>query len=153
MSINLYRCTSRFMPDGIHRNTYLHSPRKPVDTPKNIHEISDNWFAEHFGSPARSQAIFCSTNMSQAKDYLSPNGSCLKVTLPSSVDYQLIFSENVYDFTEIVGDVGFNPTEQEVRGWLEKMHYKSVSDIQSLPYNFNGEVMLISEIFEVINIE
>jgi hypothetical protein len=43
--------------------------RKPVDTPSDMHEAADDWFAKKFGVRYRSNAVFCTGSKEAAEEY------------------------------------------------------------------------------------
>jgi hypothetical protein len=147
--MELYRGLSHFVEDGVVENPHMHNPRKPRDTALNIHRIADEWFYEKFGIKARSQSVFCTTDIGQAKEYRH-QGSLLKINLHKDAKYTLIYSPDVDDFlehTEVVNIDGDDMTQ-----WLDRMEYISINDISLLPDYHMGEVMLYCEEYEVVNV-
>jgi hypothetical protein len=144
----VYRGVSKF--DGIFKvvNPFLSEPRLPRNSDLNVHKVSDDWFYKKFGVKARSQCIFCSTDIAQAKEYCGVQGVLLKVTVPEGLSYSIVYSEDVHDFIEIeIGIKDVNDDEQIIN-WLESKHYKIVSSVEELPKNFHGEIMLYSKVYQ-----
>jgi len=65
--------------------------RKPKDTPGNIHNILDELFLQRFGWRARSDALFCSGDMSQAGFY----GATYEI-YPAN-GFKFVWSERIRD--------------------------------------------------------
>ncbi|WDD99608.1 hypothetical protein [Thalassomonas actiniarum] len=150
--MKLYRGVSEQVPDGIQDNPYIVLPRQPRNSDQNVHEVADEWFAQDFKIRARSQTIFCSTDIEQAKEYSGDYGYLLEITIPDGKACTLIFSEEVNDFLEIEIDISDTKDEQQITNWLQSKAYQSVHKPDDLPKGFEGEVMLYCEQYEVRNI-
>jgi len=99
--MKLYRGFSDTVESGLFENYYRKKPRKPRDSHIHVHDVADNWFYESFGVRARSQTIFCTPDIEQAKQYGKP----YKISVPESIDIKLIFSVHVNDFNEIEAEI------------------------------------------------
>jgi hypothetical protein len=143
--MQLYRGFSEIVGNSVFENSYLSIPRKPVDSHLHVHEVADNWFNNNFGIKARSQTIFCTPDIEQAKEYGQP----YNVSVPSELDYKLIFSADVKDFIEIEADICDVNCTDEIIKWLESKSYTVVTSFRELPTDFDGEVMLYCERYEV----
>jgi len=150
--MKLYRGMGRKISDGTYKNLYLEIPRLPRNSDQNVHVISDEWFLEKFKVRARSQTIFCSTCIEQAKEYQDNDGSLLDVTVPDGSLFTLIFSLNVNDFIEIEADIIDVKNNRQITDWLGSRGYQCVNKIEELPEGFEGEVMLHCNEYEVRNI-
>ncbi|EPO0026893.1 hypothetical protein ACT5DM_004541 [Vibrio alginolyticus] len=145
--MRLYRGFLDLSKTGISENIYLKTPRLPRDLHIHIHETADGWFYERFGIKARSQTIFCTPDIEQAKEYGTP----YVVTVPTGTDYKLIFSVKVKDFIEIEADISDVNSTSQILDWLENKSYSMVTDFKALPSDFEGEVMLHCTHYEVLN--
>ncbi|MEZ8276335.1 hypothetical protein AB4291_11510 [Vibrio cyclitrophicus] len=147
--IKLYRGISGSLKDGVYPNPYLDTPRKPKDTPEDIHLEADKWFEANpkIGVKARSQTIFCSTDIDQANYYADHGGSLLLIE-PIG-DYCLIYSSDVHDFDELRPDMR---NSKDVAACLDSKHYVSTTDVNDLPSNFSGEVMMFCKEYKVTNV-
>lgn len=147
--IKLYRGISGALKDGVYPNTYINNPRKPRDTPPNIHWEADKWFEANpkIGVKARSQTIFCSTDIDQANYYADHGGSVLSIE-PIG-DYCLIYSLDVYDFDELRPDMR---DAKDVADCLGSKNYVSTTDINNLPCDFSGEVMMFCNEYKITNV-
>ena len=141
----LYRGFLDFVDSIILENNYLKIPRKPRDSHIYVHKVADDWFEKKFGVKARSQAIFCTPDIEQAKEYGKP----YEVSIPQGLDVKLIFSIDVKDFIEIERDICDVNCKEEIINWLESKSYSMVSNGLKLPVDFDGEVMLYCEKYEV----
>jgi hypothetical protein len=140
--MKLYRGLESPKDDGIHKNWYLAKARKPRDSYANVHQVADDWFNKTFDIKARSQTIFCSSYIGQTKDYTGKQGYTVEVTIPDGDEYTLIYSPNVHDFCEIETKVSNLNNDEAIIAWLQKQDYKKIEDLNELPSNFKGEVML-----------
>jgi hypothetical protein len=147
--ISLYRGFSKRLEDGVQINRFRLFPRSPVNTNRIVHDTADQWFYEEFGIRARSQTILCSTNIDQARDYCSNNGS-LALIEPIG-EYSIVYSTQVSDFLKYVID-GVYANENEIIIWLSSQNYKSATSINSLPAYHRGEVMLFCEKYNIKNL-
>lgn len=147
----LYRGFSEVMPEGKIRNIFLDTPRKPKETPIQVHEAADKWFLNKFQLEARSKTVLCTNCIEQAEIHVKNGGSLTKLTpIPP---YQVIFSETVYDFTDYFADVNDRTDVNEVLKWLETRNYQIIDDIKKLPSEFSGEVMLDCREFHIETIK
>jgi len=144
--MKLYRGFADVVQSGTIKNNYRTTSRNPKDTPTNIHYIADKWFEEKFGIKARSETIFCSTDIEQAGRY----GKLFEVLFGDGAEYKLIFSKDVYDFTEIMCEVEDRDNSDCILAWLEKKQYQMVSCIDELPREFHGEVMVDCEVYDIV---
>jgi hypothetical protein len=88
----------------------VRSDRRPKDMPEYIHEIFDELFYDRFGFNARSNAIFCTGNVKQAKHY----GNVYMIFPVGK--YKLVYSNNIPDlYTEIDDDA-----ELDKYYWLDQ---------------------------------
>ena len=143
--MQLYRGFSEISERGVIVNKYIDTPREPRDSHINVHEVADAWFYEKFGIKARSQTIFCTPDIDQAREYGTP----YVVTVPKETDYKLIFSVNVKDFIEIEAAISSVNSNDEIVRWLEGQSYSMVTSFQELPTELDGEVMLYCAHYEV----
>jgi serine/threonine protein kinase len=150
--LKLYRGVKEEIEDGIHKNENISRERKPRDSDLRVHKASNRWFKEKFGVAARSRAVFCTTDIEQTKDYCGNYGYTFEITPFHGENFQLIFSEDIYDFNEHEAEINDFNDEQQIHRWLESKNYQSVSDINDIPLDFKGEVMLICGCFEAKNV-
>ncbi|MUI54415.1 hypothetical protein [Aliivibrio fischeri] len=143
--MQLYRGLTGPIENNVIENSYLNKPREPRDSHVHVHEVADDWFNYNFGIKARSQTIFCTPDIEQAKEYGEP----YIITVPDKSDYKLIFSVDVKDFLEIEADINDVNCKDEIIAWLENKSYAMVTSFCKLPVNFDGEVMLYCEKYEV----
>jgi len=141
----LYRGFSDFVDSKILENGYLKTPRKPRDSHTYVHKVADDWFERKFGVKARSQTIFCTPDIEQAAEYGKP----YEVSIPQALGVKLIFSIDVKDFIEIERDICDVNCKEEIINWLENKSYSMVTSSLKLPIDFDGEVMLYCEKYEV----
>lgn len=146
--MELYRGFSDTVKSRLLENHYLKKPRKPKDSHIHVHNIADNWFYENFGVRARSQTIFCTPDIEQAKQYGKP----YKISIPEFIDFKLIFSTHVYDFNEIEADIDDVNNKEAILEWLESKSYYAITNLSDLPEEFSGEVMLCCEKYEASEI-
>ncbi|WP_236179222.1 hypothetical protein [Pseudomonas mosselii] len=137
---NLYRGFSGQLTAPEQVNIFYNTPRTPKDTHMKIHEAADRWFFEKFGIYARSRALICTTDLSQAFSY----GITYQITPepPSPI----VYSTSVRDFLEHQIDLDIL-TEESIREWLDKMNFKLVHNTSEIDQNFFGEVMVFCEKF------
>ena len=74
--------------------------RTPVDTPKMIHQLMDDWFKKKFGVNSRSNAVFCSFNPNLVSDYgelflIFPIGKYKAISSPVIDDVYSKLSRNI----------------------------------------------------------
>lgn len=133
----LYRGVNDPIEDGLYDNPYIKTPRKPRNTNELTHSIADEWFEIKFGIKARSRTIFCSTDNEQAVIHGHP----YLISFPEGVEF--IFSEKIYDFTEIEAELEKKDLENkdEVEKWLASKNYQKVGAVDEIPINFSGEIM------------
>ncbi|OBU41670.1 hypothetical protein CTM76_17015 [Photobacterium phosphoreum] len=142
----LYRGFSDPIVAGVLKNQYLKIPRKPKDSHTHVHNVADNWFKNKLGVKARSQAIFCTPDIEQAKEYGQP----YKITVPQHLNYKLIYSIDVKDFIEIEADINDLYDTEKILNWLESKSYVVVYSFSHLPENLDVEVMLFCEQYEIL---
>lgn len=150
--MKLYRGTNRYIDDGIIINDYLTMPRKPKNSPLFIHEVADKWFEEKLGINGRSQTIFTSLCKGHAREYQENGGSLLEVDLSKNSNYSLIFSPHVYDFLKITEEIKNESDAQQIIRWLESKQYQRVDNVEKVPEDFKGEIMLYCKEYKVENI-
>ena len=143
--MQLYRGFVEPIENGLHENHYLTIPRKPKNSHANVHEVADEWFNNKFGIRARTQTIFCTPDIEQAKEYGKP----YKLNVVKDSNCKLVFSPLVKDFIEIVVDINDVNSNKEIIDWLEGKAYEVVTSPYDLPAEFCGEVMLYCEKYEV----
>lgn len=137
----IYRGFSRKKEPGEYLNQFLSSPRQPTETPKKIHDFSNDWFYEKFGIRCRSEAIICTTEINQAKLY-GRGGNVLEI-IPEG-EYSIVYSPHVKDFLDIVTQID-EISSNAVRFWLENKSYQCVKSISEIDGSFLGEVMVSCE--------
>lgn len=130
---------------GTYENPYLNNPRKPVNLNINVHHLIDDWFEKNLGIRARSQAIFCTPDIGQAREYGTP----FEVVVPKGLDYRLVYSPEVIDLIDIEHHLKNFHDAGPVIQWLENKNYVVVSDTNDIPEGFKGEIMLISTQYEL----
>ncbi|MEZ6931843.1 hypothetical protein [Aeromonas sp. S16(2024)] len=145
----LYRGVKDPIEDGLYDNPYIKNPRKPRNTNELTHSITDEWFEIEFGIKARSRTIFCSTDKEQAVIHGHP----YVISFPEGGEF--IFSEQIYDFTEIEGELGKKSQENkdEVEKWLASKNYQKVGTVNEIPVDFCGEIMACCEKYVVQKIK
>lgn len=126
----LYKGFKGLVPEGKLENIWRSTPRNPVSTSQSDHDNADAWFNSKFGVLARSTTLICSTSLAQANDY----GYVMKIV--PEPPYTIIYSPNVQDFLIHQVDIG---TLEE---WLDMMKYEKVDNVENLPEDFEGEVMV-----------
>ncbi|AWX99452.1 hypothetical protein A8139_05155 [Marinomonas primoryensis] len=132
--------------EGILKNKYLKSPRRPLHSTHTLHSIADNWFQNKFGILARSQTIFCTPNKYQASQF----GSVVEVEpIYNSFNVSFIFSQRVHDFNEIETAVTKIEDKIQVEAWLNSMSYIMVNKASDIPEKFDGEIMLYCDLYKV----
>jgi len=77
---------------GYFKKLSVRMDRRPIDTPMDIHNWLDNWFHKKFGIKARSQTLFCTSDISFAGSY----GSSIYYIFPIS-NFEIIWSNIVKD--------------------------------------------------------
>lgn len=91
--------------------------RKPMSTPIDVHNIIDKRFHEIFGIKARSQSIFCVSDINMAKSYgkayyIFPKGK-----------YDIIWSNEISDlYTELQEYIAYNEKSLSDFPVLEKLN-------------------------------
>lgn len=150
--MKLYRGVDDKVLDGENINRYIKTPRLPLHSSTEVHLTADHWFENKFGIKARSQTIFCTPDIGQALEYSGENGRVVEIITSGRDICYFIFSENVDDFNEYVGELKEFPSESEVEEWLEGKDYQMVNCVSKLPKRFKGEVMLFCVKFMVASI-
>lgn len=94
------------------------SDRRPLDTPKPIHDYMDDWFKKKFGWKARTEGVFCSNDYTTASEY----GSRIFAIYPFD-GYKYIFDPKIEDLAthlsnNYVGYMAFGTT-----GTLKTINY------------------------------
>lgn len=143
--MRLYRGVADIITDGVFVNNYLKDSRLPRDAHINVHKVADSWFFYKFGIRARSETIFCSVDIEQAKEF----GQVFEISIPDGVEYKLVFSLNVIDFNEIEIAVGDVNVDEQIVEWLEDKNYKVVNNKNELPIFFKGEIMISCEKYKL----
>lgn len=91
--------------------------RKPLSTPVEIHNIIDKRFQEAFGIKARSQTVFCVSDINTAKEYgvpyyIFPKGK-----------YEIIWSNTIDDlYTNLTEWIAFHEPELKDMPVLERLN-------------------------------
>lgn len=129
-------------PDQV--NIFYHTPRTPQDTDPMIHDIADQWFLDRFGVRARSSALICTTDFSQANMY----GKATYRIIPDA-PAKIIYSSSVKDFFEHHHELAEH-TKNHVVKWLEEMNFQMVDHSDEIESTFFGEVMVICETYTAI---
>ena len=145
-----------FKENDIEYKGYIKNARKnrqPMSTPIWAHEVIDNFFKKKFNIAARSAALFCTTNTSQASLY----GDEVFMIFPIG-NYKIIWSPTVKDLTlQIFPDLGdYAPGDLLAGGkefWFQQRGISSVknvngsmqldkieSDLQSFKYRDDDDV-------------
>ena len=89
----LYRSTNRSLGGKIYQKVKSRKDRRPVDTPRNIHNWADQAFKKRFGWKARSEGVFTATRPAMTKGY----GMDLYLVFPLN-GYKYVWSKEHYDF-------------------------------------------------------
>lgn len=150
----LYRGTSHFFEDGIYQNENLNRPRQPKTTPNYIHTAADTWFKEKLGICARSQTIFCTPCREHAASHFEAGGSLLEISLEGE-NNALIYCADVNDFLDLIPKEAFDRdsgVKFDIAERLEGLKYELVKNVDEIPSNFTGEVMLFCEKYKVKNV-
>ena len=151
---HLYRGTSHFLEDGIYQNENLKRPRMPKTTPRNIHESADTWFKERFGISARSQTVFCTPCKEHASNHFESGGSLLEISLVGE-NNSLIYCLEVDDFLDLIPTDEFTSSCDSNFDIAEKLNgfdYRVARNVEEIPSDFAGEVMLFCEKYKVKNV-
>lgn len=151
---HLYRGTSHFFEDGIYQNENLNRPREPKNTPNYIHKDADAWFKEKLGICARSQTIFCTLCRKHAASHFEAGGSLLEISLVGE-NNALIYCADVNDFLDLIPTEAFDRdsgVKFDIMERLDGLKYKVVKNIDEIPSNFTGEVMLFCEKYKAKNV-
>ena len=79
--------------------------RKPMNTEEEIQKIADDNFERRFGIRARSETVFCSSKIKQAKDYgqpriIFPVGKYEVIWSPDIEDMYLSMSSDIEEFRD-----------------------------------------------------
>lgn len=143
--MKIFRGFTGLVKFGLNENENLVRPRRPKDSNFFVHEIADQWFDNKFGIKARSETIFCTPNCHQAAEY----GEAYEITVPDTIGYQLIYSNNVDDFIDIRYDIDDLENKDEIIDWLESRDYAVLSSFDKLPIKFRGEIMLYCTHFNI----
>lgn len=139
----LYRGFNQIVENSILENPFIKNPRKPLHTKLEVHTFADEWFKEKLGVGARSQCIFCTPDIHEAHKYsLGYQNGCVVEITPIGF-YKIIFSENVVDFNDHSHE--FDDCPEKIQDWLSAQHYQLVTDINDIPLDLQGEVMLYCE--------
>jgi hypothetical protein len=140
--VKLFRAISFFNGEIKQQNPYIKTPRKPRDTDKELHQITDRWFKKKFGVYARSETIFCSRSRMEASKYLVFGGRLLEIEIPEHKSYVAIYSLLVTDLYSETSHLKPPYNELEINDLLESKSYKSTNDLSVIPSYFTGEIML-----------
>tara|TARA_R110000824_G_scaffold349411_2_gene536296 strand:- start:1407 stop:1847 length:441 start_codon:yes stop_codon:yes gene_type:complete len=143
--VRIYRGVSKYYRVCTLENEYLKTPRLPRNVSVNVHNVADKWFYNKFGIKARSECIFCTPCIEQAKEFGRP----YEVSLAEGLEYVLVYSINVEDFIEIEFDIRDVSDDNEIILWLENKSYESVRSLEELPKGFQGEIMLYCEKYKI----
>lgn len=112
----------------------VRTDRQPKDTNKILHVWLDNWFNENFGVRYRTNAMFCTGDIKQTKEYGEP---C--VVFPIG-DFKFVWSPHVEDLYERIGIYG-NAIQRYKRQddpkGLEETHQKIIKRLEDAHYTDN----------------
>ncbi|WP_350588195.1 MULTISPECIES: hypothetical protein [unclassified Psychrobacter] len=147
--MKLYRGLSYINNNNILENKFLKEPRVPLHTNINIHNVADNWFYNKFGVRARSETIFCTTDLHQALRF----GYVHKIVPIEDEGIRFIYSPNVIDLIDIQEDIEERSEgcydEKEIVEWLESKYYCIEKSFKDIPSGFKGEIMLYCKKYEI----
>lgn len=132
---SLFRGFSNKLAAVAQANIYHDTPRAPIDTKKEVHEIADSWFFERFGIRARSSTLICTTNFEQARSY----GYTYKI-IPVEPAI-LIYSPFVKDFLEHELEL-HSDSQADICKWLECKNFKIARSMNDIDPMFSGEIMV-----------
>ncbi len=136
----LYRGFNKLIESVTLENPFMQKPRGPLHTKFEVHSFADEWFEEKMGIKARSQCIFCTPDLHEAHKYsLGFQSGCVAEIYPIG-DYHIIFSEEIIDFNDHSPEFDHNP--KAIKVWLSTQNYQLVNDINDIPEEFKGEIMM-----------
>lgn len=92
---------------------------------------------------ARSSALICSTDFSQANSY----GATYRIYPDAPA--VMIYSSSVKDFHELERDLGEH-NESNIIKWLTQKNFKMVSSSEEIDSKLLGEVMVICETYKAL---
>jgi len=126
--------------------------RTPVDTSKEMHVLMDNWFNDKFGHRYRSNSIFASPRISQARAYgnvymIFPIGEYKVCSSPKVRD--------LFNLTNVAADKGvFNyddTYEEGVIKWLDVLGYKQGPVTEDV-FHTKTEMMIACKSYHALNL-
>lgn len=123
-------------------NHYRQIPRSPSNTDEELHKIIDKWFEENFNIKARSECIFCTPDKTLASQFKLFDGEVYELLIPVDEPYDIIYSNSVIDLFKDTTQFLKPFDENEVREFLNSKKYIITNDINTIPEEFKGEVML-----------
>lgn len=112
--------------------------RKPRDTPLELHERADSWFAAQFGTRYRSQALFVTSSISTARSYVKADKHVARI-LPLG-PYKFCWSPLVSDMLMLAVDF---PEADVFERELGRRQYQEL-DLHGA-HSSGNEVMLYCE--------
>lgn len=119
----LYRGTNKTNDKG---KAIPRKDRKPLDTPKPIHDYLDEYFVDNFGWKARSEAIFCSNNYGVAEDY----GSNVWAVYPAD-GYKYVYDPKIVDLANYLFENGVSYGKFQSSGGLA-----GIPSGKDIPYKY-----------------
>jgi hypothetical protein len=142
--IKLYRGFNEKFESGKQKNKWRDTARSPRDSNPDAHCYADEWFNDIFAVRARSGTLICSSDIEQAKTY-ADHGCVMRIQPVNP--YRLIYSSSVTDFLNYAMEVD-GRRRDAMRDWLSNQNYKMIDDINLLPEEFVGEVMVDCEYYD-----
>lgn len=117
--------------------------RVPRNLDHEIHKLADDYFYKKFGIRFRSQSVFCTGDLQEAKKFGE-----VRVIEPIG-DYVICWSPKVNDFMEIE-DCLYGTLEEAVEEFIEKNDYQ-LGNLEDA-INSKYEIMLFCEKYKVLPI-
>ncbi|MEN4909946.1 hypothetical protein [Rahnella bonaserana] len=123
-------------------NHYRQVPRLPSNTDEELHKILDNWFQGNFQINARSECIFCTPDKGLASQFKLLDGEVYELVIPEGEPYDIIYSNLVIDLFKDTTQFLKPFNENEVHNFLNSKNYIITNDVNTIPKEFKGELML-----------
>ncbi|WP_267123035.1 hypothetical protein [Xanthomonas sacchari] len=121
--------------------------RTPRDVPIEIQIMADNYFEEKFGIRFRQRGIFCSGDISVARNYANSEADVRVIS--ALTDFGFCWSPKVKDLYESLPY--FDGTEKTFHSFLESANYKT-SDLEAAIRSGN-EIILVGDEFSARSIK
>ncbi len=105
---------------GLITKHQVKTSRIPIDTPREVQELVDDWFEEKFNRRFRSSSVFATSKRDQARCY----GRSLYLFVPTD-GYEYCWSPVYHDFYTHLGALKYEHTKQEIEQFLINGKYQT----------------------------